>query len=574
MRLQIFSKILISWLIFLLVGLAYTQSVKHEEYKLMSEQNRLRVIPLAAPRGTIYDRNGKVIAKDDLSFNLSLIYSHMKDKEKILEVLERILNMPKEKGVKKIKEARRTPYSPVVIYKDIGTTAVIKFEEIISDYPGLVVEPATIRKYEGEEAFSHMVGYLGLINRDEFKKLKSYGYRINDLVGRSGLELQYDNYLRGIYGGKQVEVDHIGREIEVLGYKKPMAGRDIYLSIDSDLQKFCYDELKERKGVIIALNPKTGEIYAMVSVPAYNPSYFVDSSKNKIAVGYFKDKNFPMMNRSISGQYPPGSIFKIVTASAALETKMVDISSSFNCPGFVTLGRFRFNCWKKSGHGPLKIKDAIKYSCNVFFYRTGMVTGHKYITKYARLMGLGKKTGIFLPGERAGLVPSGRWKKKRYNEPWYKGDTLNFSIGQGYLLVTPIQLIRMVSVIANKGVLFQPYVVLKIDNLGVARPKLNKVDISLDTINIITEGLVRCVNGKRGTGKNAKSNNFEIAGKTGTAQTGKKNNHGWFCGFAPQDDPELAVLVLDEFGEGGGHFAAKTAGKVFEKAFELGLIKH
>ncbi|MBF0252263.1 MAG: penicillin-binding protein 2 [Candidatus Omnitrophica bacterium] len=572
MRLQIFSKILISLLIFLLAGLLYTQSFKHDEYKLMSEQNRLRVLPLAAPRGSIFDRNGKVIAKDDLSFNLSLIYSQMKDKEKIIKALENILLMPEEKAVKKIQESRRMPYSPVVIANDIGTDAVIKFEEIISDYPGLVVEPSTIRKYTNEQAFSHLVGYLGLINRTEFNKLKHYGYRINDLVGRSGLELQYDNYLRGVYGGKQVEVDNIGREIEVIGYKKPIPGRNIYLSIDADLQEFCFNELKDRKGVIIALDPRSGEIYAMVSYPAYNPSYFIDSSKNKIAVGFIYDKTLPMINRAISGQYPPGSIFKIVTSTAALETRMADKTTSFNCSGYVTLGKFRFNCWKKSGHGTVSIVEAIKYSCNVFFYRLGMVTGDKYITKYSEIMGLGKKTGLVLPGEEIGNVPSEKWKKKRFNEPWYKGDTLNFSIGQGYLLVTPIQLIRMFSCIANKGFLFQPYLVLKIDDVNVAHSSLTPIGISKNTIAIITEGLIQCVNGEHGTGMRAKSVNMTIAGKTGTAQTGKANNHGWFAGFAPSKDPKLAVLVLDEYGEGGGYFAAETGGKVFEKARELGLV--
>jgi len=446
MRIRVFTLVFVFFTVTLLIGLAYVQIGRHERYKVMSEENRLKVVPLMAPRGCIFDRNGEAMVKDALCFNAAVVYSRIKDMDPLKKVLSSVLNVPEQKIAAGIKKSREQPYSPTCIAADIGIEKAVYLEEVEMDYPGLRLEVSAKREYVHGKTASNVLGYLGLINRSEFDKLKHYGYRLNDLVGRDGVEKYYDNYLRGTHGGRQVEVDHRGREIIILGFREPVPGRDIHLTIDLELQKFCDELLKDKKGAILAMDPESGAILAMANAPAYDPAIFVDRDRAEEIGGVLRDRDYPLFNRAIAGEYPPGSTFKVVVATGALEEGVATPGTTFQCPGYLTLGRTTFHCWKKNGHGAQMLKEAIKNSCNVYFFNLGLLLGADSMSKFAGKFGFGKFTGIDLPGESPGVLPTRSWKEKQFNEKWYRGDTVNYSIGQGYLLCSPLQIARMISV--------------------------------------------------------------------------------------------------------------------------------
>ena len=572
MRTRIFSLILIICMVFLCVGLFFAQVVSHEKYRTMSEENRLRVVPLMAPRGSMYDRNGKPMAKDVLSFNAAVIYSQIKDKKALAGLLSSLLDIDEEDVMKKIKSGRSRPHALTIISEDIGIEKATHLEELETDYPGLLLDVSTKRRYAHGNVASNVIGYLGLINRAEFEKLKQYGYRINDLVGRDGIEKYYDQYLRGTHGGKQIEVDSIGRQMSTLGYKEPKPGKDVYLAIDLELQKYCDSLLEGKRGAIVAMDPASGAIFAMASAPGYNPEIFISRKKSGAVSAVLRDEDYPLLNRAISGAYPPGSVFKVVVATGALETGKARLQTDFSCEGAFSLGRHTFRCWRKDGHGRQILTDAIKNSCNVYFYRLGLVLGVDSMSEFAGKFGFGARSGIDLPGEAKGILPTRKWKKKHLNEKWFKGETVNYAIGQGYLLCTPLQIARMMSVFANGGFLVKPYIVSKVGDVDTASMSKIELDISPQSIKTVRSGMRDVVNDPRGTGMKAKLSEVVVAGKTGTAQTARKKNHGWFAGFAPFEDPKLTVVVFDEYGGKGGYYAAGTAGKVFKKAKELGIL--
>ncbi len=572
MRIRIFTLILVFCLAFLLVGLFSFQVLRHDNYRVMSEENRLKVTPLMAPRGNIYDRNGKYLVKNKLSFNLCAVYNQIKDIDALSGVLSLVLDTDQDKIKENITRGKRNPYTPFCIASDIGVEKAIYLEEISNDYPGLFVDVSAKREYVNGGSASAVIGYLGLINQPEFERLKHYGYRIDDLVGRDGVEKYYDNYLRGVHGGKQVEVDHLSRELRVLGYKEPIPGKDIYLTLDAELQEYCDQLLEGKKGAIIVMDSNTGAILALASAPVYDPGVFIDRKRSEELKHILGDEDYPLINRAISGAYPPGSVFKVVIASAGLELKKIDLESSFNCDGTLVLGRKVFRCWYEKGHGVQTIKEALKNSCNVFFYRLGLLLGVDNIAGFSSKFNLGDPTGIDLPGEKGGVLPSRKWKRKNLNDKWYKGETVNYAIGQGYLLCTPLQIARVMAVFANEGILLKPYVVSKVGNIDVRPDGETNIEISRETIEIVRDGLKKVVNDPRGTGMKAKLEDVVVAGKTGTAQTSRGKSHGWFAGFAPFEDSKITVVIFDEYGGKGGYYAAQTAGKVFKKAKSLELI--
>ncbi|MBL7072292.1 MAG: penicillin-binding protein 2 [Candidatus Omnitrophica bacterium] len=573
MRIWFFSLILIVAMGVLFAGLFYVQVGMYEKYSVMSEENRLKVVPLVAPRGSIFDRNGKVLVEDVLSFDVAIIYYRVEDKDSLTNVLSEVLEVPKSVVSRRIKEAGKIPYSPVSIASNIGMEKVIRLEELEMNHPDILLEISAKRKYLYGDSAAHVVGYVGSINRSEFKRLKHYGYKINDLVGRDGVEKAFDDYLRGTHGGKQIEVDHRGREATTLGYREPLPGKDVYLTIDLELQKTCEKLLEKKKGAIVAMDPSTGAVLAMASAPAYDPGIFINRERASELSKVFGSRNYPLMNRAIAGTYPPGSVFKVITALSGLDSSDATIKTVFNCQGSLSLGKFRFACWREKGHADQILRDAIKHSCNVYFFKLGLLAGVDRISAFAKKCGLGQHTGIDIPGEKAGIVPSSAWKRKKLNERWYKGDTVNYSIGQGYLLCSPLQVARMMSIFANKGYLVKPYVVEFVDKVRVNAGEKVFLNLSTSDVSEIREGLKAVVNGKRGTGVKAKQSDVIVSGKTGTAQTSRgKKNHGWFAGFAPFDEAKLTVVVFDEHGGKGGYYAAETAGKVFKKAKELKML--
>ncbi len=574
MRLKIFLAVIVISFASLLAGLFHMQILKGEYYKKLSEQNRIVIIPLKAPRGKIYDRNKKLLVDNRVSFDASLIYKDVKDIEELASFLSDVLKTDEKGLVSKMLKAKSRPFTPITIVEDIGRTNAIILEQYRIDYPGLMVTTKPKRNYIYGNVASGIVGYLGKISEEELDRFKTYGYRMTDLVGKTGLEKRYNNYLRGAQGGMQVETDSLGRQKNILHIKEPQIGKHLYLTIDIDLQEYCDNLMAEKRGCIIAMNPKSGEVFAFASKPNFNPSIFIKPAPKeevkKILGG--RSGDYPLLNRGISCAYPPGSIFKIVVAAAALDTGKFSNEETFACKGYYNLSKRVFRCWKEKGHGMQHITEAIKNSCNVFFYQLGLKAGVENISLYAKKFGFGKPTYIDLLGEVSGLVPTSQWKRLTKSQAWYGGDTVNYSIGQGYLLVTPIQVACMMSAFANGGYLVRPYIVEEIDNIKISNPKIEKIDVSKDTLNLIRAGLKKVVNDPRGTGMKARLKDIIIAGKTGTAQNPEGKAHGWFSGFAPFDNPKICVIAFVEFGGKGGLEASIIARKVIKKSKELGLL--
>ncbi|MFH1380898.1 MAG: penicillin-binding protein 2 [Candidatus Omnitrophota bacterium] len=573
MRIRALRAVIIFIFSLLVIGLFYTQIVNYHFYKKLSENNRIRVLPLAARRGRIYDHKARLLANSRISFDVQVIFREMTEKDTTIKALAKVLEINPNTLSEKIKKASLRPFVPVKVAEDIPRHKAINIEEMKFDLPGVIVTTSPVRNYLYGETFSHIIGYLGEINEDELVRYKTYGYHMQDFVGKDGVEREYNDYLRGVDGGLQVEVDSKGRQLRNIAMKEPTPGKDLYLSVDLDLQKFCSSLLEGQKGAILAMNPETGDLLALVSHPSFDPNMFTVPDNSKEIYGLLKSSDYPMLNRAISGTYPPGSVFKVVVAAAALDAGEFEEHKTFFCNGSYNVGNRVFHCWKEEGHGEETILNAIKDSCNVFFYQLGLTIGVDQIAKYAFLFGLGRRTGIDLPGEALGVVPTTSWKKKQFNKPWYKGETANYSIGQGYLLVTPIQILRLYGILANGGGLVQPFVVARIEDVKLSHGGSGKIDISKSAIDTIREALKSVVNAKHGTGFYAKSNEIIISGKTGTAQNPAGKSHAWFACFAPFDNPQICVVVFIEQGEKGGLKPASFAKKIIEKAKALELIQ-
>lgn len=555
------------------IGLFYNQIIRFSYYSRLSKNNSIRIIPIDGPRGNIYDRNGVPVVLNRLSFDVAVVYRELTDKQKFIRMLGESLSMSARDIIHALDKARAKPYAPVTIAEDIDKDKALMLEEMSFDIDGLVIETRSKRDYLYGNIGSHIFGYMSEIGVDELEDLKDYGYRMGDLVGREGLEKQYETYLRGVDGGTQIEVDSRGRETRIIGVKEPLAGRDLYLTIDIDLQSACDKLLGDRKGAICVLNPNTGEVLALASHPAFNPNVFVEPKSSDVRVKLLKDRvGRPMSNRAISGLYPPGSVFKVVTASAALETKKVNANTSFFCSGSYSLGKAKFGCWKAEGHGAQDVIQGFVNSCDVYFYSAGRLAGVDAIERYAKLFGYGKTTGIDLPDEVKGLAPGKDWKKRFRRNNWFEGDTVNYSIGQGYLLTTPMQVTVMMSVIANNGNLVRPYIVKKVGDVLMQADKPKHLGISQKTIDIISQGLYEVVNREDGTGKRAKAEGVAVAGKTGTAENSQGRTHAWFSGFAPYSDPKIALVVFLEHGGKGGAMPSEIARGIFEEARRKGYI--
>jgi penicillin-binding protein 2 len=359
----------------------------------------------------------------------------------------------------------------------------------------------------------------------------------------------------------------------VLGYKDPKKGKDLYLTIDVRIQKVCDKALEGKTGAAIVMDPDTGQILALSSSPSYDPNVFVRPEESEERTRLLKDSSQrPLFNRAVSGIYPPGSVFKIVVSSAALQLARLNTQTKFNCTGTFVLGRGQFDCWKEGGHGQQNVIEALMNSCNVFFYNAGRGLGVDNIEEFSRMFGFGKKTGIDLPDEAKGMVPGRAWKKAHKKDSWYEGDTVNYSIGQGYLLVTPIQVLEMMSVMANKGSLARPYIVNRVDTDEIGKTELHNIGLSESTIRTVREGLYRVVSSEGGTGKRAKLQGVAMAGKTGTAQNPQGRTHAWFTGFAPFDDAKVCVVVFLEHGGKGGLEPSEIAKEIFEEARRRGYL--
>ena len=557
----------------ILIRVGWLQIVEGEKFLRLSQTARLRLIPLANPRGLIVDRNERVIADNTASFSIGVIPESLENPEKTLLKLKSIFpDIDLRKAEVKVKKVKN-PFRPVVLKEGIDISKVTYIEERGEEFPSVVILSQPVRSYPYGKLLSHIVGYLGEVNKNELKNLSFLGVEAGDLVGKTGIEEVYNSYLQGEKGGRQVEVDVYGRVLKTIFQKDPLPGDTVYLTIDVNIQKIAREEMGDRKGVVIIANPYTGEILSMLSLPSFDPNLFARGISGEKWLELSRNPENPLENRAVRGEYPPASTFKIVLVTAALETGKATPFTKFYCPGYYKIGKRIFKCWKKEGHGWLNLKDALIHSCDVYFYQLGLKLGVKNIIHYARLFGLGKPTGIDLGSEKKGFLPTPEWKEKLYKEVWYPGDTANLSIGQGYILVTPIQMLDLISAVANGGYLVRPHLVKKIvDENGntvfnFTPEKVKKIPISKSTLEFLHEALAGVV--KRGTGWRANNKVVKIAGKTGTAQlAGDKNPHNWFIGYAPADNPKLSIVVLVENKKEEISIAPQIAGRILSRIFD------
>ncbi|MGQ9637513.1 MAG: penicillin-binding protein 2 [Thermodesulfobacteriota bacterium] len=588
-----YLKIFVGIVFFILfLHLWYFQVFKGSEFRRLSENNCIRIREQIADRGILMDRKGRILAQNRPSFEVFLIPEDLKRNPDALGKVAGILGLSLGEIEEKLKNPKRiSPFKPVKIKSDIDWHQVALLESNLINLPGVQVDVIPRRFYPYGSLASHLIGYLGEIDENELKERKDLRYRSRSFVGKYGVEYQWENDLRGVDGGRQIEVDALGREIRHLGSVEPFPGYNVILTLDLDLQQVAEEAFEGKNGALVAMDPRNGRILAMVSKPSFDPSIFARVISPEEWKYLVEHPFHPLQNKAIQGQYPPGSVFKIVTAIAGLETGVITPQTQFHCNGTFPYGDRIFRCWKEKGHGTISLHRAIVESCDTFFYQVGLKVGVDGIAHYAEELGLGKKTGIPLPHEKTGIVPSTTWKKRRLGVPWYPGETPSFAVGQGYLNTTPLQLAKLISIIANGGKIYLPQVVERVENLygetirEYPPVEIGRVHISYETLKVIRNALRGVVHEPYGTGAGCALKGIEIAGKTGTAQVVrlpedfkrgqmdrlplKYRDHAWFVAFAPFEDPRIAVSVLVEHGGFGAVAAVPIARKVIEAFFNL-----
>jgi penicillin-binding protein 2 len=580
-RLPFLAAFIIFLAVVLFIRLWYLQAIKGEYYHEQAENNRIRPVKLRPPRGIIYDRNGRPLVENELVFDISLIPEDALDLDATIEKLSAIVKIAPDSIRQTLDDAIpvRTTYDPVKIQEEAPWDEVARVEAHQDDLPGAIIEPEHRRHYPYAGLASHQFGYIGKVSQSQRKKEQT---DLGIMTGQGGLEKVYDKLLRGVAGRRMIQVNAAGRKVKDLGIEEPRPGTDIYLTIDLNAQKAAEEGLGSRAGAVVAMDPDTGEVLALASHPTYDPNLFPRGISPKDWVKLMNDPSHPMYNRAIQSVYPPGSTFKIIVALAGLESGVITLDDTVSCKGFLMSGRHSFRCWKKGGHGPVSFHQALVESCDVYFYTMGERIGWDRVAAYARKLGYGSLTGILLPDEKPGLIPTTAWKKERTGDIWRSGDTYINSIGQGFVLVSPIQACQMISVVANGGHFHRPLLLKQTRNretgeVRVFSPELAS-SIALDTraLQAVQSALVGVVNEPGGTAHGAATPLAVVAGKTGTAQViaqrvaGRKlseetNDHAWFVAYAPVEHPKIAVAVLVEHGGHGGSAAAPVARKVIEE---------
>lgn len=570
----------------LLTRLWYLQIVKAEDFQSKSESNRLRMVPVAASRGTIFDRNGTVLVSNRPSFSVAVIPQEVKDRDALLNQLSAYLGIDRGELLQKWEKGKgRARYYPIVLASGITRDQLELLEENRLWLPGLEIEVKPVRQYEVGVLASHLLGYIGEISDEELKSEEYSGYFSGDYIGKSGIERSWERLLHGRDGGRQIEVDARGRILRTISENPPVVGASLVLTIDAELQKRTEQSFGEQAGAAVVIDVNTGEILAFSSNPDFDPALFAGRMPPEKWKEYLEDKRHPLENKALKGQYPPGSTYKIITALAGLEEGLINERTSVVCKGSYTLGGSTFGCWDRKGHGTVNLKRALKESCDVYFYQLGEKLGIDKIAAYSRALALGAPMGIGLDNEKGGLIPTSEWKQKRHKKKWLQGDTLPASIGQGYVLMTPIQLASMIASVATDGVVYRPHLIKRVIDqdgrvLQELKPEvLTRAGISPRSFRLVKEGLSAVVNEGGGTGGRARLYEVQVAGKTGTSQVVKLRDrkgsipyqyrdHALFVAFAPYDKPQVAVAVVVEHGEHGGGAAAPIAGSILRAYFE------
>ena len=545
-----------------------------EKFSEISMNNTVRELTEYPARGVIRDTYGNILVDNRPSFMISVIPRRMTNQT--LTALAELLEENKATIRKKLRG--RNSFRPVIIKRDVDYTTVTRLEERRLDFPGVIVEVEP-KRYYPENVFSpHIFGYVGEVSRAETRGGKKF--EAGEMIGKSGLEYTYDTNLRGMKGTRFVRVDAEGRELGPLSEERDTQaepGLDLYLTLDYNIQQFAESLMVGKRGAIVALNANTGGLITFVSKPDFDPRNLSGKISREVWDALQNDPGHPLYNRITQSVYPPGSTFKLVAVAAALQEKIITPDWSVYCPGYFKLGRKTIKCWNQKGHGKISLLEAIKGSCNVYFYQLGLKIGLETWAKYSKMFFFGKPTGIDLPNEKGGLVPTVEYFNKRYGKNgWTKGNLANLAIGQGELLVTPLQMAQLAMILANKGIVHVPHLADYLyDNKNQRRfkfPVQTKYvqGISEEVYNVIREGMRRVVDG--GTGWRGGVYGIPVAGKTGTAQNPHGDDHAWFIGFAPYDNPALAIAVIIENAGGGGANAAPLASLVMEKYFYKRLL--
>jgi penicillin-binding protein 2 len=556
----------------LIFKLFFLQILKFTYFENISKNNISYKEIIKANRGIIYDKNGNILVDNKTIYNLTLNQSILSQKEieNLLNVLQNYLMIDKEKILKDIKKQKDN----IVLAKNIPKELMMVLKENQPYLKGINIVYDSIRDYKLGLESAHIFGYLNEIKEEELKDYIERGYKLGDIIGRTGIEYQYENILHGEDGYKIFEVDVHGKKKKLIQSIPPKSGKDIFLNIDYNLQKYSESLMKGKKGCIFVAEAKSSKVLAFISSPGYDANQFLYNI-NEEKLKTFNDKNFPMLNRVIQTRYPPASTFKIIMAYAALNEKIITPDFKITCTGKYQIGNRIAKCWKKGGHGTLNLSQAIENSCDVYFYELGMKLKSETIIKYAKLFGLDKKTGIDLPFEKEGFIPTRKWKKKRFKMNWYDGDTINISIGQGFLIQTPIEIAAMVSKLINYGN-FNNFTLLdkiKENNKIIFRNKPNNFYkknneyFSKQHVDLIKNAMLNTVSHR--TGFNSFVEGLNICGRTGTAQNPHGEDHAWFVSFAPYENPEIIVCVFVENEGGGGKIAAPIAKEIYMKYFEL-----
>jgi len=577
-RLAVASYIIVGMIGVLLLGFWKLQVIDADKYSSMAERNRVRYIPVIAPRGRMLDRDGRVLVDNRPAFSVLLLRDEPALVEKYLPGISDGLGIPLDDLRDQLANTKNLPkFQPIIIKPDASRADIDFIESHRSDIPVLEMIPVSRRRYLPGGFLAHAAGYVGEVSEQQIEASNGK-LRPGDFAGKTGLEHQYNDLLQGTDGMRRVVVNSIGKEVERLATQEAIPGKQIQLTIDYDLQQIAEQSLGPRPGAAVALDPRTGEVLAMVSHPALDPNDFAVRISGEDWKNLNEDPQHPLLNRAIQAQLAPGSVFKIVTATAMLEDKVPPENFTTFCPGYATFYGRQFKCYiyGKGSHGVAGLHKAILESCDIFFYNVGMRLGIDRLSYYGSKLGLGHKTGIDLPSEEPGLMPSAEWAERVYHRKWYAGETISVAIGQGAVITTPLQLARMISGIAMGGVFKQPHLLKDAPNVGEERFALSE-----PTVEKITDAMYGVVNEDGGTARNVRLPGIEVSGKSGTAQVigyatrermGKQKkfeDNAWFVGYAPRRNPEIAVAVLvQESGKHGGEAAGPVVKDVIKAYYD------
>ena len=577
---DIIYKIFVIFIFFgLILRMMYLQLYRGDKYAYLAEKNRFKLKKIESPRGKIYDRNGKLVVTNGAGYRL--VYLKERDNNPaIVKEISEITDYDEEFIKKRIKNGEIFPYTREnVLVESLDEETAHKLMEKIIDYPYLQVQTYSKRRYLYDTTASHSIGYVKKISEKEYEKLKDEGYSPRDIIGKDGLERTYDKELQGEDGYEYIEVNAFNRvQRRVAEEKVPVPGKNLYMTLDMELQQYMEEQFKEDKrvGAFIAMDPKTGELITMVSYPTYSLNMFSSQILNEDWQKIINDPGRPLTNKTIAGEYPPGSVFKVVSAISFLENGIDPKEKYLDRNGYYEIGKWRWRAWKAGGHGYVDMKKSIVESANPYYYRLADQIGHKPIVETAHIFGLGEKTGIDIPGEKKGILPDVEWKKKVIGSGWYKGDTILLSIGQGYLTVTPLQIAVLYAAIANKGYTYSPHLAKSLVDFSgqkveeILGKKHEIKNFPKKYYDILNDALIATVAQNNGTTKILRRKDITVAAKSGSAQNAhSKTTHAWVAGYFPAEDPEIVFTVVLEGAGGGGAMGGAMAKKFIDKYMEI-----